>query len=429
MFAFYFKCHSVLIYLIGMHDLDLILRDRLKNYMKNEQESLKKRWLDSKNNSLGNNFMNINQNKLNQEWNEIINFKPSDFLEDIHIFALANLLKRTIIIISPKYVNKIQENYLRGIYMPLFVNAKACCKDPILIFFNHSHFMPLLFAFDKQNINLNLDLTKAELKIHFSTNHEVLNNYMLINEYLNVQHQVIIKYKININNVIRAENDGITSFVNFIIDIDKYKPAIQSCVKSCSCSTHCVQTQSCVNSCSCSTHCIQTQSCVKSCSGSMHCVQTQSCVKSCSCSAHCVKTQSCVKNPINVEIYCKRSPCVPKLCNNLSCKYLVYDDNEIYCECCLKFNRLKPAENSLNVQLNIDSKLCNKLNCIELVPRRHHQSFCLDCNDICFNRCLLSKTRHINAKINLPIQIRTRRTKLIDDDECTINLIGNLNIC
>ena len=381
MFAFYFKCHSVLIYLIGMHDLDLILRDRLKNYMKNEQESLKKRWLDSKNNSLGNNFMNINQNKLNQEWNEIINFKPSDFLEDIHIFALANLLKRTIIIISPKYVNKIQENYLRGIYMPLFVNAKACCKDPILIFFNHSHFMPLLFAFDKQNINLNLDLTKAELKIHFSTNHEVLNNYMLINEYLNVQHQVIIKYKININNVIRAENDGITSFVNFIIDIDKYKPAIQSCVKSCSCSTHCVQ------------------------------------------------TQSCVKNPINVEIYCKRSPCVPKLCNNLSCKYLVYDDNEIYCECCLKFNRLKPAENSLNVQLNIDSKLCNKLNCIELVPRRHHQSFCLDCNDICFNRCLLSKTRHINAKINLPIQIRTRRTKLIDDDECTINLIGNLNIC
>lgn len=73
--------------------------------------------------------MNINQNKLNQEWNEIINFKPSDFLEDIHIFALVNLLKRTIIIISTKYVSNLQENYLRGIYMPLFVNAKACCKD------------------------------------------------------------------------------------------------------------------------------------------------------------------------------------------------------------------------------------------------------------------------------------------------------------
>lgn len=74
---------------------------------------------------------------------------PLLFLEDIHIFALANLLKRPIIVISLETIKNIQPIDLRGIYLPIFNKPSVCVKDPIVIGFHNFHFMPLLFGIDE----------------------------------------------------------------------------------------------------------------------------------------------------------------------------------------------------------------------------------------------------------------------------------------
>jgi hypothetical protein len=70
------------------------------------------------------------------------------YLEDIHIFALANMLCRPIIVISLETIRNIQPIHLRGIYLPLLIEPSKCVKDPILIAFHNFHFMPLVYALD-----------------------------------------------------------------------------------------------------------------------------------------------------------------------------------------------------------------------------------------------------------------------------------------
>lgn len=74
------------------------------------------------------------------------------YLEDIHIFGLANMLQRPIIVIALEKIQNIQPIHLRGIYLPLLAeNAAACVKDPIVIAFHRYHFVPLVFAMDNES--------------------------------------------------------------------------------------------------------------------------------------------------------------------------------------------------------------------------------------------------------------------------------------
>ena len=86
------------------------------------------------------------------------------FLEDIHIFGLANLLRRPIIVISLTKIKDIQPCYLRGIYLPLLMRPDDCRKDPILIAYHRFHFMPMLFPMDESKKE---ELNWSEKYFHF----------------------------------------------------------------------------------------------------------------------------------------------------------------------------------------------------------------------------------------------------------------------
>lgn len=114
--------------------------------------------------------MNLDSEEFENEWSEIFNMKkkssdenkdqtksaqpasvqPLIFLEDIHIFALANLLMRPIIILSQKNISDLQRCDLRGIYLPLLRQPEECVKDPILIAYHNFHFMPLVLGMDEE---------------------------------------------------------------------------------------------------------------------------------------------------------------------------------------------------------------------------------------------------------------------------------------
>ena len=161
-----------------MQDINLGLRETLKNYMNMPEHTgeLRARWLTSRRESDMANAIQTDESDLARDWQEIVNMRhannnvsaapavaaaaaashlsgassssPLVYLEDIHIFALANLLRRTIVVISLPTLKNIQAIHLRGIYLPLLVDTRDCVRDPICITFHDFHFMPLLLALD-----------------------------------------------------------------------------------------------------------------------------------------------------------------------------------------------------------------------------------------------------------------------------------------
>ena len=76
-------------------------------------------------------------------------------LEEIHVFALAHVLKRAIIVISDRAIKNhsgedLAPIYFGGIYLPFEVNPTVCHKSPIVLGYDSSHFAPLVAKEDKK---------------------------------------------------------------------------------------------------------------------------------------------------------------------------------------------------------------------------------------------------------------------------------------
>ena len=70
-------------------------------------------------------------------------------LESFHIFVLANVIRRPIIVLGGEFVkdsngDAIQPNSMLGIYLPLLSAPQDCWAFPLLMAYHNSHFTPLL---------------------------------------------------------------------------------------------------------------------------------------------------------------------------------------------------------------------------------------------------------------------------------------------
>ncbi|CAF1013214.1 unnamed protein product, partial [Didymodactylos carnosus] len=157
--------HACLIAIAGVHDFDLYLRDRLKQFMEANEELLKQRWQIERlrnDQKLG---ITAENNKLDIEWQELCDLvqyentedgptKDLHFLEAVHIFSIANMLRRPIIVLSEdvvrnKHGEAISINDIMGIYLPMLSDPTDCIKYPIVISYDRSHFCPLVTCDDE----------------------------------------------------------------------------------------------------------------------------------------------------------------------------------------------------------------------------------------------------------------------------------------
>ena len=122
-----------------------------------------------------------------------------DFLEDIHVFALANILRRPIIILSDSHVRNFSgaafcANQFSGIYLPILWSHKACVKSPIVLGYANNHFTPLLGMEDSVENTTDIRLSvvplvtkdQESLNIHFLTEDDEKHVFELLKKYLNV---------------------------------------------------------------------------------------------------------------------------------------------------------------------------------------------------------------------------------------------------
>lgn len=120
-------------------------------------------------------------------------------LEEIHIFVLANILRRPIIVLAEPVIRSVYgaslaPNNCGGIYLPLLLPPGDCEKTPIVIGFESNHFAPFIGTQDYSNqyvtakdavplVTHNLE----PLHIHFlSSSHEEQQAPSLLMNYLNL---------------------------------------------------------------------------------------------------------------------------------------------------------------------------------------------------------------------------------------------------
>ena len=78
------------------------------------------------------------------------------YLQDIHVFAVSNLLRRPIIVLGVPEVKDVAPNFIRGVYLPLLNRPTDCIKEPILIAFHDFHFCPLVYVMNNSDTKHNL---------------------------------------------------------------------------------------------------------------------------------------------------------------------------------------------------------------------------------------------------------------------------------
>ena len=76
---------------------------------------------------------------------------PYQSLEEFHVFMMANILRRPIIVMAqPSWHdldgNSLQFQNFRGVYLPLKWQPEECCKQPIILGYYQMHFVPLVYT-------------------------------------------------------------------------------------------------------------------------------------------------------------------------------------------------------------------------------------------------------------------------------------------
>lgn len=167
--------HAVSRAIFGVEDEELVLRGLLHEYLGDPVESrkLKARWKRQQAEMNGRAGFEFDADEWENEWETIVSLASLDIaitepnlpsyesdpslpyksLEEIHIFALAHVIHRPIIVIADSILQDVEGRpispvYFGGVYLPLDRDPKKCCKVPIVLTYCCSHFAPLVACFN-----------------------------------------------------------------------------------------------------------------------------------------------------------------------------------------------------------------------------------------------------------------------------------------
>lgn len=180
--------HAASLGMWGIPDSSLILRTAVHKFLTSSKEAVgvQRRWrFQTELNYQRHGGFTLNDSEWDEEWKEILRIARSEgrhrrgsralspmgkaagadsdtmmrrtstlrvsyeSLEEIHVFVLAHVLKRPVIVLANKVLQNIHGQdlapiYFSGIYLPLECNPKHCIKSPIVLAYEASHFSPLL---------------------------------------------------------------------------------------------------------------------------------------------------------------------------------------------------------------------------------------------------------------------------------------------
>ncbi len=163
----------------GFHDRELILRTALHRLLTTgrEREGIRRRWkLQTgirNEEAVG---LKFSDEEWDFEWSEVVKIATNqprgqplteslrrysslrvryESLEEIHVFALAHVLRRPMIVIADKVLRGVGGEdfapiYFGGIYLPLEISPTLCYKSPVVLAYDASHFSALVAKEEKK---------------------------------------------------------------------------------------------------------------------------------------------------------------------------------------------------------------------------------------------------------------------------------------
>eukprot|EP00118_Oscarella_pearsei_P025112 m.307535 g.307535 ORF g.307535 m.307535 type:complete len:816 (+) comp42412_c0_seq1:97-2544(+) len=249
--------HAVSLFTWGYDDRNLDLRRTIHDALiRDSGNRFRQRWREFRNhaNKDCSDSMKVSYDPKTwrDEWSVVFNLvdpeaaaaghQRLESLEEIHIFALANVLRRPIIVLSQRSIYDvsgvaIQPITMGGIYLPLLCDSFTSCKTPIVIGFADGHFSPLVFIKEDRDDLLQVvplvHSDMSEFSVNFALPHE--NPSDLCEEYLE-----LIDIECNLGSrsrMIKAAScilqpplhqDLIGSYVRYLIEEEQRRQLIPS---------------------------------------------------------------------------------------------------------------------------------------------------------------------------------------------------------
>ena len=158
--------HAVSLGMWGFHDRELLLRTLLFRLLTTTDQGagIYRRWkfqIEKRNKEAGG--LQFSKEEWDTEWSEIVNISSCqdrneasqnrgpnyESLEEVHVFALAHVIRRPVIVISDTVLRGVSGEdlapiYFGGIYLPLEYHYDSCYKSPLVLAYDSAHFSPLL---------------------------------------------------------------------------------------------------------------------------------------------------------------------------------------------------------------------------------------------------------------------------------------------
>ena len=185
---------------------------------------------------------------MNAEWKEISQCLepehsqslavPHRFLESIHVYTVANVLRRPVVVITDPSMRtfsglSLQDNDMGGIYLPLEWNWADTCRTPILLSYANSHFCPLLFgdrpnqamagATQKNDLAPLVNGRFEQLPVRFLLPGEEPEVGELLRKYLKIK-ETVMQVNGSVQNILCAELEtcNLPSELNLVNDYFQY---------------------------------------------------------------------------------------------------------------------------------------------------------------------------------------------------------------
>ncbi|KAM5129242.1 OTU domain-containing protein 7B [Mantella aurantiaca] len=197
--------HAASLGMWGFHDRDLMLRKSLYTLMDKgaEKEALKRRWRFQQTMQNKESGLVYTEEEWQKEWNDLIKLASSEprmhygtnggsgggidsseepvyeSLEEFHVFVLAHVLKRPIVVVADTMLRDSGGEAFApipfgGIYLPLEVSPTKCHSSPLVLAYDQAHFSALV-SMEQNEQNKDqapfIPLTDSEhklLPVHFA---------------------------------------------------------------------------------------------------------------------------------------------------------------------------------------------------------------------------------------------------------------------
>ncbi|XP_072249672.1 OTU domain-containing protein 7B isoform X2 [Leuresthes tenuis] len=194
--------HAASLGMWGFHDRDLMLRKSLYALMDHglERDALKRRWRWQQTQQNKESGLVYTEEEWQKEWNELLKLASSEprihystngtngaessdepvyeSLEEFHVFVLAHVLRRPIVVVADTMLRDSGGEAFApipfgGIYLPLEVPAAKCHRSPLVLAYDQAHFSALVSMEQKDSSKeqVVIPLTDSEhkmLPLHFA---------------------------------------------------------------------------------------------------------------------------------------------------------------------------------------------------------------------------------------------------------------------